>query len=175
MKDSDFLSMLVQLSEAISKEGEKYVDMLRVLYRDLAEFKVDLEEAKSAFDLFQILRVGNVLKATDISVLFETIEVTGLRYLEEIVKVYETYPAEVKITQFSAHRQHLVALGKDFSSSDVQDISRLYKVPDDFCSNPWKLITFLESEGIVSEDKLPLFLTNLKGVDTHLENSTTVL
>ncbi|XP_033116817.1 uncharacterized protein LOC117116833 isoform X2 [Anneissia japonica] len=169
---TDFNQLLVRMSDAISKEGEKYVDMLRVLYRDLAKFKVDLEEAKSAFDLFQILRVANILKATDISVLFETIEVTGLRYLEEIVKVYETYPDEVKITQFSAHRQHLVALGKDLSRKAVQNIGRVYQVPDDFCSNPWKLITFLESEGIVSEDKLPLFLTNLKGVGIGEESTS---
>ncbi|XP_033098911.1 uncharacterized protein LOC117102654 [Anneissia japonica] len=161
----DFNQLLVTVSDAIGVKGEKYVDMLRVLYKDLAEIKTELEEAKSAFDLFQILRVADVLKATDISILFETIEVTGLKYLKEIIKTYDTYPDEVKITRFSAHRQQVVALGKDFSTTDIQRIGWKYEVPDDFCSNPWKLITFLESNGIISKDNLSSFLMNLKRVD----------
>ncbi|XP_033115703.1 uncharacterized protein LOC117115926, partial [Anneissia japonica] len=160
-----FNQLLVRISDAISVKSEKYIDMLRVLYKDLAEFKAELEEAKSAFDLFQILRVADILKATDISVLFETIEVTGLRYLKDIIKAYDTYPDEVKITRFSAHRQHLVALGKDLSTIDIQRIGQMYEVPDDFCFNSWKLITYLESKGIVSENNLSSFLQNLERDD----------
>ncbi|XP_033100638.1 uncharacterized protein LOC117104090 [Anneissia japonica] len=160
--NEDFNQLLVRISDAISVKGEKYIDMLRVLYKDLAEFKAELEEAKSAFDLFQILRVSDILKATDISVLFETIEVTGLRYLKDIIKAYDTYPDEVKITRFSAHRQHLIALGKDLSTIDIQRIRQMYEVPDDFCFNSWKLITYLESKGIVSENNLSSFLQNLQ-------------
>ncbi|XP_033122223.1 uncharacterized protein LOC117121208, partial [Anneissia japonica] len=162
--NEDFNQLLVTVSDAIGVKGEKYVDMLRVLYKEHAEIKTELEDAKSAFDLFQILSVADILKATDISILFETIEVTGLKYLKEIIKTYDTYPDEVKITRFSAHRQQVVALGKDFSTIDIQRISWKYEVPDDFCSNPWKLITFLESNGIISKDNLSSFLINLKRV-----------
>ncbi|XP_033119512.1 uncharacterized protein LOC117118892 [Anneissia japonica] len=170
--NEDFNQLLVTISDAIIMKGEKYVDMLRVLYKDLAEIKTELEEAKSAFDLFQILRVADVLKATDISILFETIEVTGLRYLKEIIKTYDTYPDKVKIMQFSAHRQQVIALGKDFSTIDIQRIGRKYEVPDDFCSNPWKLITFLESNGIVSEGNLSSFLMNLQRVGNEIASTS---
>ncbi|XP_033111379.1 uncharacterized protein LOC117112412 [Anneissia japonica] len=161
--NEDFNKLLVRISEEISMKGEKYVDMLRVLYNDLTEFKADLEEANAAFDLFQILCVAAILKPTDTSILFETIEVTGLRFLKDIIQMYGTYPDEVKITRFSAHRQHLVALGKDFTTQDIQRVAQMYEVPDGFRSNPWKLISFLERKGIVSEDNLSSFLKKSVG------------
>ncbi|XP_033121760.1 uncharacterized protein LOC117120781 [Anneissia japonica] len=162
---TDFNQLLVKISYAISKEDEKYIDMLRVLYKDFATITTELEEAKSAFDLFQILNVAGILKPTDISVLFQTIELTGLKYLKEITEKYETYPAEVKIAQFSEHRQRVVDLGKKFSTLDIQRIGQMYKVPDGFCSNSWKLIAFLESEGVVSEVNFSSFLKNFECVD----------
>ncbi|XP_033114176.1 uncharacterized protein LOC117114597 [Anneissia japonica] len=150
-----FNQLLLEISDAISKEDEMYVDMLRILYIDLANIKTKLEETKSAFELFQLLRVAGVLKPTDISVLFETIELTGLRYLKEIIEKYEKYPDEVKITRFSAHRQRIVALGRGFSTQDLQRVCQMYEVPVNISSNQWKVIKFLEERGFASEDNLP--------------------
>ncbi|XP_033121723.1 uncharacterized protein LOC117120752 [Anneissia japonica] len=149
MKESELMEMLGKISDAITKQDEKYVDMLRVLYRDLANVKTELEEAKSAFDLFKRLIAPGILKPTDISVLFETIELTGLKYLIEIIKTYETYPDEVKITRFTPHRQQVVALGKDFSVKDLQKVGQLYE--GNF-SNPWKLIQHLEDASVLTEN-----------------------
>ncbi|XP_033111169.1 uncharacterized protein LOC117112205 [Anneissia japonica] len=138
-----FNRMLLEISDAISKRDEKYVDMLRILYTDIASFRTELEKAESAFDLFQLLRVADILKPTDFSVLFETIEITGLRYLKKIIK-YEKYPDEVKITRFSAHRQRLVTLGRNISTQNLQKLCQMYEVPVNISSNQWKVINFLE-------------------------------
>ncbi|XP_033127037.1 uncharacterized protein LOC117124812 [Anneissia japonica] len=169
--NKDFNQLLLELSEAISKKDEKYVDMLRVLYTDHAIIKTELEEAKSAFELFQILIVADILNPKDISVLFETIKLTGLRYLKKIIETYEAYPDEVKITRFSQHRQHLVALGRDFSIKGLQTVCQMYEIPDNISTNPWKVITFLENEGIILEGHLSSLLMNLKTVGSG-ETST---
>ncbi|XP_033112890.1 uncharacterized protein LOC117113606 [Anneissia japonica] len=170
--NKDFNKLLLELSEAISKKDKKYVDLLRVLYTDFAIAKTDLEEAKCAFDLFQILIVAGALKQTDISVLFETIELTRLRYLKEIIEKYEAYPTVVKITRFSPHRQQLVALGRDLSVKHLQTVCQMYEIPVNISTNPWKVITFLENEDIISGGNLSLLLFNLKTVGSG-EASTT--
>ncbi|XP_033120136.1 NLR family CARD domain-containing protein 4-like [Anneissia japonica] len=155
------------MSNAISKKDKKYVDMLRVLYSDTAEFKEELVRAKSAFDLFQTLIVAGVLKSTDISVLFQTIELTGLRFLKEIIEKYRKYPDKVEITLFSAYRQHVVAWGKNVLCEVLQNVRQRYEIPVNISTNPWKVITYLENKDIISEDKWSSFLMNVKSSDNE--------
>ncbi|XP_033121740.1 uncharacterized protein LOC117120766 [Anneissia japonica] len=163
-ESEDFVQLLVNVSNAISGTDETYVDMLRVLYTDFAKNKSELEKAESAFDLFNVLRVGDLLKPKDISVLFETVEVTGWKFLKEIIKTYEMYPAEVKITNFSEHRQHVFALGNNFTASDCLSVSYRFKVPAKCRSNPWKLLTFLENEKIISVQNWSSFVQKLEKI-----------
>ncbi|XP_033127639.1 uncharacterized protein LOC117125276 [Anneissia japonica] len=157
--------MLVKLSSAITKTDEKHIDMLRVLYTDLVIAKTDLEAAESAYDLFKLLIAPGILKPTDISVLFETIEITGFRYLKEIIETYETYPSEVKLTRFSEHRQNVVDLGRRFSVKDVQRLSQLYRGNRPF-ANQWKLIEDLETD-VLTEDNMSTFLQCLREHDVN--------
>ncbi|XP_033127638.1 uncharacterized protein LOC117125275 [Anneissia japonica] len=167
MEKSEFDELLVKLSTAISEYDKKHIDMLRVLYTDLVLAKTDLEEAKSAYNLFKLLIGPGILKPADISVLFETIEITGFRYLEEIIEKYETYPKEVKITRFSAHRQHVVALGRRFSVKDIKRLSQMYRGDMPF-ANQWKLIEDLETD-VLTEDTMSTFLQCLKGTGGNIE------
>ncbi|XP_033111168.1 baculoviral IAP repeat-containing protein 1e-like [Anneissia japonica] len=165
--NEDFNQLLGEMSNAISKEDKKYVDMLRVLYSDTAEFKEELVRAKSAFDLFQILIVADILKPTDISVLFETIELTGLRFLKKIIEKYREYPDKVEITLFSAYRQRVVAWGKNVLCEVLQNVRQRYEIPVNISTNPWKVITYLENKDIISEDKWSSFLMNVKSSDNE--------
>ncbi|XP_033126911.1 caspase-8-like isoform X2 [Anneissia japonica] len=169
MEKAELNIMLVNLSAAIPK---KDVEMLKVLYTDFSIVKAEFQKAKCAFDLFEILRRGNILKSTDISVLFETVELTGLNFLKVIIEKYEPFPDEVKINRFSAYRQRVLSLGKGFSIGDLQKLNHQYRV--DF-SNSWELIQYLEGKQFLSQHKMPSFLQSLTkiGIEEGIQEKLT--
>ncbi|XP_071947969.1 uncharacterized protein [Antedon mediterranea] len=156
MDKPDLLELLVELCENIAK---KDVEMLRVLYRDFPVSITQLEGAGSAFDIFRLLEAPGLLTPTNINILIQTIEITGLAHLKMIIERYATYPVTVEIDMFSKFRQDVIDLGKGLSVEEIQKICQIYG-----CSFrlPWKLIQHLENSSVLTKETLPSFLDTLK-------------
>ncbi|XP_033127160.1 uncharacterized protein LOC117124932 [Anneissia japonica] len=155
--------LLVNISEWYDNHG--YTSMLKVLYRDHLKNTSHLTKASGTMDLMDLLIASGNLHSKDLSLLYDTINVTDTLGLElEIKHLIPSCPnvKDVAISKITPHRQKVMKLGMALIDGDIVKISRLYNKTAKNYTDVWTLIMDLEHRSIICEGKMEEFIENLR-------------
>ncbi|XP_033116424.1 E3 ubiquitin-protein ligase TRIM71-like [Anneissia japonica] len=112
INDDVFRQLLTVISEWYDQMG--YINMLKVLYRDLLKNNYELNKATKVMDLMNLLIASGDLHSTHLSLLYDTINITkqyGLeRKIQDVLPVYQIGKV-VEISEFTHHRRKVMKLG----------------------------------------------------------------
>ncbi|XP_033116386.1 uncharacterized protein LOC117116451, partial [Anneissia japonica] len=160
--DDSFKQLLSVISEWYDQRG--YINMLKVLYRDLLKDNYELNRAANVMNLMNLLIASGHLDSTYFNLLYDTINITeqyGLeRRIKEILPEFQNV-SDVEITEITYHRQKVMKLGMVLIDEDLKKISGLYKEPVKEYADTWSLIMDLEQKGVICERKMDAFIENL--------------
>ncbi|XP_033126811.1 uncharacterized protein LOC117124624 [Anneissia japonica] len=161
----DFRGILSSMSGWFDRHG--YINMLKVLYRDLITVPDKLHAATSVMELFELLCTNGHLSSSNLTVLYDTINLTKPFGLEpEIRKLSMATLFNIRIiniSKFTSNRQSLIKVVESLSDSDVKKISKLYNCSED--ADKWELLVELEQSGNICEENLDDFM---KTITTYL-------
>ncbi|XP_033113016.1 NACHT, LRR and PYD domains-containing protein 12-like [Anneissia japonica] len=145
--------------------------MLKVLFRDTVDIG-KLAEITDTIDLLnELVKLGK-MSAKDLTLLYDTIRITGHFSLQ--IKIKETFPLFPDIeegiisTSFTPHRQKLLKLGKKLTLENVTRIDKLYNTPRKMYTDSWSMIIDLEDRLEISEENMTTFIKSLKLLKLHL-------
>ncbi|XP_033117494.1 uncharacterized protein LOC117117336 [Anneissia japonica] len=161
--DDTFRQLLTVFSEWYDQL--RYINMLKVLYRDLLKNNYELNKASKVMDLMDLLIASGDLDSTDQSLLYDTINISEQYGLEKKIKcnLLPSFPnvKDVKISKFTHHRQNVMKLGMVLIDEEVKKISGLYNKPVKEYTDTWSLIMDLEHNRIICEGKMDAFIEKL--------------
>ncbi|XP_033099371.1 uncharacterized protein LOC117103017 [Anneissia japonica] len=140
-----------------------YINMLKVLYRDLVTDPDKLCAATKVMDLFELLHTSGHLSGTNLTILIDTINVTKPFGLEpEIRRLTMTtlLPARtVIISKFTRNRQILIEVVNNLNDGDVKEISKQYNCSQK--ADRWELFAYLEQRNVFCEKNMDNFMRTI--------------
>ncbi|XP_033102815.1 uncharacterized protein LOC117105694 isoform X2 [Anneissia japonica] len=161
ISDDDFREILISMSGWYDRHG--YINMLKVLYRDLVTKPDKLYAATKVIELFELLHTSGLLSPADLTVLYDTINVTKPFGLEpEIGMLSMTTLFDIRaviVSKFAPNRQSLIKFVESLTDNDVKKISKLYCCEQNI--DKWGLIVDLEHRGKICEENMDDFLKKL--------------
>ncbi|XP_033119954.1 uncharacterized protein LOC117119262 [Anneissia japonica] len=172
--DGAFRQVLSVISEWYDQLG--YINMLKVLYRDLLKNSYELNKASKVMDLMNLLIASGDLHSTNLKLLYDTINITKQYGLEIIIKkILPEFQSvkDVEISKFTHHRQKVMKLGMALIDEDLKKISGFYNEPVKEYADTWSLVVDLEHNMIICEGKLDAFIKNLNTL--KLQNAVKAL
>ncbi|XP_033119902.1 uncharacterized protein LOC117119200 [Anneissia japonica] len=144
-----------------------YINMLKVLYRDLLKNNYELNKATKVMDLMNLLIASGDLHSTHLNLLYDTINITkqyGLeREIKDVLPVFQNVRDAV-ISTFTPHRQKVMKLGMVLIDEDLKKICGLYNKPVKEYADTWSLIMDLEHNRIICEGKMDTFIEKLNSL-----------
>ncbi|XP_033107145.1 uncharacterized protein LOC117109027, partial [Anneissia japonica] len=165
ISDDDFREILSSMSGWYDRHG--YINMLKVLYRDVVTEPNKLYAATKVIELFELVCSSGHLSPADPTVLYDTINVTKPFGLEpEIRKLTEKTPFDIRtviISKFALKRLNLIKVLESLTDSDVKKISKLYCCEQE--TDRWELFVDLQHRGRICEENMDDFMRN---ITTHL-------
>ncbi|XP_033111246.1 uncharacterized protein LOC117112287 [Anneissia japonica] len=150
----------------------KCLTMLKVLFRDMVD-NMKLAVRTNTIDLINELVTQGKMSAKDPTLLYDTISITGHNIALQ-TKIKEKLPSFQDVeggtvsTNFTAHRQKLMKLGKNLKQADVMAIDGLYNTPRKTYEDSWSMITDLEDRLEISEGNMDEFIESLKILELPL-------
>ncbi|XP_033121102.1 uncharacterized protein LOC117120194 [Anneissia japonica] len=163
ISESVFNQLLDDFSRWYNRLG--YINMLKVLYnnRDHVPVYNQLIEATDVRFLLSMLIVSGNLSQTNLTILYDTIKVTGLfGFKSRIVLPPLQRIREREVSKFSWYRQFLLKLGMHMTRCDINMLDVRYNMP--FLMNyndSWQLILDLEQRKELCEEKIDYFIEGL--------------
>ncbi|XP_033108911.1 uncharacterized protein LOC117110337 isoform X2 [Anneissia japonica] len=161
--DDAFRQLLSFFSDWYDQRG--WISMLKVLYRDLFENKFELNKAAKVIDMIDSLIDIGVLHLKDLSLLYDTINISKQYGLERKIKdnLLPSFPnvKDMIISKFTPHRQKVMKLGMVLIDEDIKKISGLYNKPVKEYADTWSLILDLEHNRIICEGNMDAFIEKL--------------
>ncbi|XP_033113088.1 uncharacterized protein LOC117113749 [Anneissia japonica] len=161
ISDEEFRGILSSLSGWYDRHG--YLNMLKLLYQGLVTEPDKLYAATNVIEVFELLCTCRCLSSADLTVLYDTINVTQPFGLEPEIRKFSMVKLldirTVSISKFTCNRQILMKVVKCLSDHEVVRISQLYS-----CQQPcnrWELFVDLEQRSEFSEENLDNFMRNL--------------
>ncbi|XP_033116399.1 uncharacterized protein LOC117116458 [Anneissia japonica] len=171
--DGTFRQLLSVISEWYDQHG--YINMLKVLYRDLLKNHYELNKATKVIDLMNLLIASGHLDSTYFNLLYDTINITeqyGLeRKIKDILPEFQNVK-DVAISKFTYHRRKVMKLGMVLIDEDLKKISGWYEPAKEY-ADTWSLIMDLEHNMIICEGKMDAFIKNLNTL--KLQNAVKAL
>ncbi|XP_033099494.1 uncharacterized protein LOC117103108, partial [Anneissia japonica] len=144
--ESVFPRVLLTVSQSIGAD----LNIWKVALKDEIMNANTVHKAAEATELFDALRDTAKLKADDISILLETIKLTGVLRLQNHIPNCPRLD-NIKITHFSKFRQSVMAFGMQLIDDDIRLIVQRYELPGQY-SDKWSLIMDLEDNLILADD-----------------------
>ncbi|XP_071947069.1 uncharacterized protein [Antedon mediterranea] len=136
--EDKFRQMIVKLASDIEDED---LPMIKVAVYDIINNAGSIENA-STIEVFTLLQNGANIGATNVGLLYEIFEVTGLQDLHKIIDQYY-YPRPSSTHMISEFRRMLVDLGKTLQKEEVESVARLYGVKRKDSKSSWDLVNSL--------------------------------
>ncbi|XP_033113044.1 uncharacterized protein LOC117113580 isoform X2 [Anneissia japonica] len=165
ISDDDFREILSSMSGWYDRHG--YINMLKVLYRDLVTEPNKLYAATKVIELFELVCSSGHLSPADPGVLYDTINVTRPFGMEpELRKLTERTPFNIRtdaVSKFAPSRLKLIKFLESLTDSDVKKTSKLYSCEQN--TDRWELFVDLEHRGRICEDNMDDIMRN---ITTHL-------
>ncbi|XP_033095632.1 uncharacterized protein LOC117100167, partial [Anneissia japonica] len=144
--ESVFPRVLLTVSQSIGAD----LNIWKVALKDEIMNANTVHKAAEATELFDALRDTAKLKADDISILLETIKLTGVLRLQNHIPNCPRLD-NIKITHFSKFRQSVMAFGMQLIDRDIRLIVQRYELPGQY-SDKWSLVMDLEDNLILADD-----------------------
>ncbi|XP_033112562.1 uncharacterized protein LOC117113364 isoform X2 [Anneissia japonica] len=159
----DFSQLLVDFSSWY--DGLEYINMLKVLYNNRKHVPIysDLNEATDVMSLLSILICSGNLSQTNLTILYDTIKVTGhLGFKSSIVLPTLQRIEEHEVSKLSWYRQFLLKLGMALTKADIVALDVRYNIPLlKKYKDSWHLILDLEQRNELWEEKMDDFIEGL--------------
>ncbi|XP_033124265.1 uncharacterized protein LOC117122688 isoform X2 [Anneissia japonica] len=158
--DTDFKEIMSSMSRWYDRHG--YINKLKVLYRDLVSELDKLYAATKVFHLFELLITSGHLSSNNLTVLYDTINVTHPFGLEpEFWKLSSTCfdIRTAKISNITRNRQILIQVIESLVENDLKYISQRYNCPQK--EDVWKFFVDLEQNKVFCEENLDDFMKNI--------------
>ncbi|XP_033103349.1 uncharacterized protein LOC117106113 isoform X2 [Anneissia japonica] len=159
----DFSQLLVDFSSWY--DGLEYINMLKVLYNNRKHVPIDsdLSKATDVMSLLSILICSGNLSQTNLTILYDTIKVTGhLGFKSSIVLPTLQRIEEHEVSKLSWYRQFLLKLGMALTKADIVALDVRYNIPLlKKYKDSWHLILDLEQRNELCEEKIDDFIEGL--------------
>ncbi|XP_033102165.1 uncharacterized protein LOC117105206 [Anneissia japonica] len=165
--DANFGGLKLEVSKWFDKQ-KNGLSMLKVLYRDHVKDTLALHECSKTMEIIELLVGAGDLTPTNLTLLYETIKLTGQFHLAQLIKDrHPSFPIpedirNIKIQKFKPHRQRLLNLGMALDLDEIKQIRGLYSVAEKHAADSWTLIMDLEQKMIICEEKMMAFIKILK-------------
>ncbi|XP_033109181.1 uncharacterized protein LOC117110541 [Anneissia japonica] len=147
-----------RMIEDISKNSREDINIWKVALKDHINDVSILDKAECAKPLLNTLIRGSVLEEGDVSIILETIKLTGALHLKKYIPNCPP-PENIVITHFTKFRQSVIAFGMKLNSNDVELIAESYnrrcKINRQY-NDKWSLIRDLERNAILTDDTTSL-------------------
>ncbi|XP_033126250.1 uncharacterized protein LOC117124201 isoform X2 [Anneissia japonica] len=149
-------------------DRNKLVSMLKVVFKDHLATN-NLSNATRTVDILNLLYGAGHLSPTDLTLLYETIELTMQEGLEEEIK--EILPSIPNIrpidddspfSRFSPYRQKIVMFGFELKNKDIEAIDGNINIPNMNYVDSWCMISDLEHRLIICEKDIEKFKGKLR-------------
>ncbi|XP_071948779.1 uncharacterized protein [Antedon mediterranea] len=136
-------------------DGLGYLKILKVLYKDLlSKSNVEVERARSVWDLLQDLRASGSLSTSNLTLLYDTITVTKQFGFQSNVE--NQPPKDIKdhvVSMLTPFRQKVYQLGVELTKDEVSTLARLFNnILVKTYQDSWSMIMDFEHRGIIDED-----------------------
>ncbi|XP_033115549.1 uncharacterized protein LOC117115735 [Anneissia japonica] len=163
LSKDDFSQLLVDFSRWY--DGLGHVNMLKVLYnnRDHVPIYNELSEATKVISLLSMLIGSGNLSPTNLTILYDTIKVTGqFGFNSRVILPLIQRIKEHEVTKFSWYRQFLLKLGTVLTEDDIVALDVRYNIPllKNY-NDSWHLILDLEHKNELCEEKIYNFIEGL--------------
>ncbi|XP_033124257.1 uncharacterized protein LOC117122684 [Anneissia japonica] len=158
--DTNFKEILSSMSRWYDRHG--YINKLKVLYRDLVSELDKLYAATKVIQLFELLITSGHLSSNNLTVLYDTINITHPFGLEpEFWKLSSTCfdIRTAKISNITRNRQILIQVIESLVENDLEYISQRYNCPQK--EDIWKFFVDLEQKKVFCEENLDDFMKNI--------------
>ncbi|XP_071957978.1 uncharacterized protein [Antedon mediterranea] len=165
VNEVDFKLLKMNVSEYY--DDRDCLIMLRVLFGDHMVTQQQ-KTINTTIDLLNVLVESDDLSSDDISIIFDTINLTGQYGLQrEIQAQLPSFPKvkKIPISYFTPYRQNIMKFGRGIGEQDVMKIDGYYNTPVKRYESSWKMIYDLEFRNIIKEKNIKEFvalLTKLK-------------
>ncbi|XP_071958521.1 uncharacterized protein [Antedon mediterranea] len=164
MSENDFQLLKTIVSKYYDSHG--CLVMLKVLFADHVRNKAKLSTITSTMDLLNELVASGDVSHDDITMLYNTIKLTGHFGLQnDIRKQFKTFPnvRQIQITEFTEYRQKIMQFGMGMSEEERKTINGYYNNPvKDYTNDNWNMIYDFECRKIIKERKIQEFVDILK-------------
>ncbi|XP_033106588.1 uncharacterized protein LOC117108615 [Anneissia japonica] len=158
--------MLTNLSDEITKRNV-CLDMLKVASADFVNIKTELQKAINPFAIFMLLDTAGHMSQNNLILLIAIIQLLGLTYLKDvIIRSGFEYTENVDTKSvFSLFRRRVISIGKELSDDQLNKISGVYQVPNENCTNQWRLLQYLQdNKTFNNNDELMEFIATVGSV-----------
>ncbi|XP_071958000.1 uncharacterized protein [Antedon mediterranea] len=123
--------------------------MLKVLFRDhVPQFK--LQEMRSTIDMLNALEDSGDLSSKDISIIYDTINLTKQYALKDKIQKELPFPnvSGIPITNFTEYRQKIMKLGMEINRRDIHRSDMYSNNPYKGYQSSWRMIDDLDDGNI---------------------------
>ncbi|XP_033103298.1 uncharacterized protein LOC117106071 [Anneissia japonica] len=168
ISEDEYRELLQDISEWF--DGNSCISMLKVLYRDHVTNANTLHNATKMRDLLDNLHDSGNLSPTDLSILYDTINVTkkfGFKPKNKNLLSLFQNVRRFEISKFTSHRQKLVKLGMALIQDDVSTLDGSFNIPQKKYEDSWHLINDLEHKTVICEEKMEPFVEKLRKAQLH--------
>ncbi|XP_071960767.1 uncharacterized protein [Antedon mediterranea] len=155
LSDNDFRQMIKDFAQLYDEN--ELLNRLKVLFIEMLDDVEAVKKVTTTIELLTLLSAKGLLSRTNLSLLYDAIKVTQQFGFQSVIQEkLSSIKRKRRTVAFSGHTIKIFNLGKSLSSdSDITTLDILYnfhvlKKYADRCS----LILDLESQGLLSEDKL---------------------
>ncbi|XP_033103303.1 uncharacterized protein LOC117106077 [Anneissia japonica] len=169
ISDDEYRELLQDISEWY--DGNGCIGMLKVLYKDHVTNANTLHNATKMRDLLDNLHNSGHLSPTDLSILYDTVNVTkqfGFKPKNKKLLPLFQNVRSFEISKFTSHRQKLVKLGMALIQEDVAALDSLFNTQRKKYEDSWHLIKDLEHRTVICEGKMMAFIKKLSKFQLHL-------
>ncbi|XP_033098608.1 uncharacterized protein LOC117102456 [Anneissia japonica] len=163
ISDEDYRQLLHDISEWYDGIGS--ISMLKVLYRDHVTDVSTLDKANKMRDLLDNLHASGNLSPTDLSILYDTINITkqfGFKPKnEDLLPLFQNVK-NLTVSKFTSYRQKLVKLGRTLNEEDVATLNGSFNTLLKKYEDRWHLIRDLEHRKVICEENMKAFIERLE-------------
>ncbi|XP_033104364.1 uncharacterized protein LOC117106954, partial [Anneissia japonica] len=163
ISDEDYRQLLHDISEWYDGIGS--ISMLKVLYRDHVTDVNTLDKANKMRDLLDNLHASGNLSQTDLSILYDTINITkqfGFKPKnEDLLPLFQNVK-NLTVSKFTSYRQNLVKLGMTLNEEDVATLNGSFNTLQKKYEDRWHLIRDLEHRREICEENMKAFIERLE-------------
>ncbi|XP_033116218.1 uncharacterized protein LOC117116305 [Anneissia japonica] len=162
ISDEDYRQLLHDISEWYDGIGS--ISMLKVLYSDLTDVST-LDKANKMRELLNNLHASGSLSPTDLSILYDTINITkqfGFKPKnEDLLPLFQNVK-NLTVSKFTSYRQKLVKLGMTLNEEDVATLNGSFNTLLKKYEDRWHLIRDLEHRRVICEENMKAFIERLE-------------